>query len=109
MCSFVGHAFCTVSGKTSSNGMRSNMLVRIISTTRPIASPTGGARSRTSSFQFSFMNVFMLSPEQKMIQHLEIVAINIHTLAVIVPSVIMLCLDCVADWFVTLTADGSRL
>ena len=51
----------------------------------------------------------MLSPEKKMIQHLEIVAINIHTLAVIVPSVIMLCFECMADWFVTLTADGSRL
>jgi hypothetical protein len=51
----------------------------------------------------------MLSPEQKVIQHLEIAAINIHTLAVIVPSVIMLFLGCVADWFVTFTAGGSRL
>jgi hypothetical protein len=73
------------------------------------ASLIGGAISRTSSLQFSFMTVFMLSPEQKMFQHLEIVAINIHTLTVIVPSVIMLCFECVADWFVTFTADGSRL
>jgi hypothetical protein len=53
--------------------------------------------------------VFMLSPKQKVIQHLEIVAINIHTLIVIVSSVIMLCFECVADWFVTFTADGSCL
>jgi hypothetical protein len=51
----------------------------------------------------------MLSPEQKMIQHLETVAINVHTLAVIVPSVIMFCFECVADWFVKFTANGSRL
>ena len=85
------------------------MLVMIVFTTWPRASLIGGPRSRTTSLQFSFRTVFMLSPEQKMIQHLEIVAINIHTLAVIVPSVIMLCFECVADWFVTFTADGSRL
>jgi len=53
-------------------------VVRILFMTWPTASLIGGARSRTSSLQFSFRNVFMLSPEQKMIQHLEIVAINIH-------------------------------
>jgi hypothetical protein len=53
------------------------------------ASPIGVARSRTSSLQFSFMNVFMLSPEQKMVQHLELVSINILTLAVVLPSVVL--------------------
>ena len=84
------------------------MLVRTIFTTSLTASPIGGARSRTSSFQFSFRNVFMLSPEQKMIQRLETIATNIYTLAITPPSIIMLLFECVADQFVTVTADGSR-
>ena len=64
---FVGNAFYTVSGKASSYGTSSNTLVRILFTTSFTVSPIVGARSRTSSRQFSFRNVFMLSPEQKMV------------------------------------------
>jgi len=84
------------------------MLVRIIVASWPRASPIGGARSRISSFQFSFRNVFMLSPEKKMIQRLETIATNIYTLTITPPSIIMLLFECVADQFVTVTADGSR-
>ena len=63
------------------------MLVRIVCRTWLRASPIGDDRSRTTSFQFSFRNVFMLSPEQKMVQCQEIVATNIPTLTVTLPSV----------------------
>ena len=87
---FVGNTFYTVYWKASSSGTSSNMLVRMFCTTWPMASPTGGASSRTSSFHCSFRNVFMLSPEQRMIQHVEIVATNIPTLAIILLSIILL-------------------
>ena len=82
------------------------MLVRIFLPILLAASPIGFSSSRTSSFQFSFRNVFMWSPKQKVVHRLEIVAINIPTLAFILPSVLLF--ECVADQFVTVTADGSR-
>jgi hypothetical protein len=41
--------------------------------------------------------VFMLSPEKKMFQRRETVALNITTLAVILLSIILMVFDCVAD------------
>jgi hypothetical protein len=41
--------------------------------------------------------VFMLSPEQKMFQRVETVAINITTLAIILLYIILMGLECVAD------------
>ena len=61
------------------------------------ASVIGFNRSRNSSLQFSFRNVFMLSPEQKVIQRVEIVATNIPTLAIVVSSINLLVLKCVVD------------
>ena len=39
----------------------------------------------------------MVSPEQKMFQHLETVATYIHTLAIILPSIIMVLVVWVVD------------
>ena len=96
---FVGNTFYTVYWKASSSGTSSNMLVRMVCVTWPMTSPIGWARSRTNSFQCSFRNVFMLSPEQRMIQHVEIVATNIPTLADILLSIIQLFLSV---WLISL-------